>query len=249
MPPMRSLLFSLLALGACAQAEPGHFGTEHVDGGNTHPDAQGQHVDAFVNTIDAPPGQQTKTLDDNSSDTLDTTHSLACGTNDSMGNTLNTNANNFYRVFDPSAFGITTDFHINQVAFQVIDCESNAGNGMKVTVDLGTFTGTTTTMLTAGQLTSITTKTGVQVPEIDGTGGTVNVPITATIPAGQKLYAEVDAPAGATSEYFYMGMNLLAETSPSYVDAPSCNINVPTTAKSLNTNTTISILLTVTGTY
>ena len=28
------------------------------------PDASGQHIDAFVNPIDAPPGMMTKTLDE-----------------------------------------------------------------------------------------------------------------------------------------------------------------------------------------
>ena len=69
---------------------------------------------------------QTKTLDENSSDTLDLNNALACSTN--QGTTpLNTEANNYFRVFDPAAFGITTTFHITQVSFQVNAADTAAG--------------------------------------------------------------------------------------------------------------------------
>ncbi|HEY6034533.1 MAG TPA: hypothetical protein VIV58_09750 [Kofleriaceae bacterium] len=249
---MRPLLFvTLLAVGACAQA--GKSGIQiRTDGGDVipHPDAEGQHIDAFVNTIDAPPGMMTKTLTETASDSLQAASSIACG------NSNQTQQNSYYRVFDLAGFGITTDFHVTQITFQVEDCESAAGNGQIVTVKVGTYNSSIGgSTLATGNMAMVAQNTNVQVPEVDETaagtpGATVNAPITATIPAGSKLYAEVDATAGSTGSFFYIGSNTGTETVPSYFSASACTPpgTTPTSMASVK-GSAASVLLTVTGTY
>jgi len=251
MPLMRPLLFAmLLAFGACAQAGKGGFqgvgdsGITLVDADTSHPPP-----DAFVSHIDTPPNMMTKTLDENSNDTIDLQHSLACSSN--LNNVPQyTLANSYYRVFDPSQFGITTDFHVTQVTFQVL--EATPGAGVTVTLKVGTYTGSLVgATLDTAAMTTIATNAAVQVPHIasGGTGGTVNQAITATIPAGTKLFTEVDAPELPNGQFFYFGQNTATDTLPSYMLATDCNVNAPQTVKSLNGNTQLAELMTVTGTY
>jgi hypothetical protein len=95
----------------------------------------------------------------------------------------------------------------------------------------------------------------VQVPEVDETasgtnGGTVNAPITAVIPAGQKLYAEIDVAAGTTGSFFYIGSNSGTESAPGYFAASQCTPPGATPTSMANVKgSAASILLTVTGTY
>jgi hypothetical protein len=85
-------------------------------------------------------------------------------------------------------------------------------------------------------------------------GGTVNAPITATIPAGQLLFIEVDVGTQAQTR-FYMGANNDGEMGFGYILAPTCNvggapINVPTNISTVSpTNPAVHLLFTVTGTY
>lgn len=249
---MRPLLFAtLLVVGACAEA--GKSGFSGVgDGGIRLVDGNGSNEpppDAFVSHIDAPPGMMTKTLDENSSDTLDLSNALACSSN--LNNVPQyTLANSYVRVFDPSQFGITTDFHVTQVTFQVLEATPNGG--VNVTLKVGTYTGSLVgATLDTAAMTAVATNTMVQVPQIasGGTGGTVNQAITATIPAGTKLFTEVDVPAVPDGQFFYFGQNTAEDTLPSYIMAADCNVTAPQTIKSLNGNMQLAALMTVTGTY
>ena len=249
---MRPLLFAmLLVFGACAEAGKSGFqglgdGSITLVDSDTH---QPPPPDAFVSHIDAPPGMMTKTLDENSSDTLDLAHALACSSN--LNNVPQyTLANTYVRVFDPSQFGITTAFHVTQVAFQVNQATPNGG--VQVTLKVGTYSGTLTgTTLDTASMATLATNAAVQVPQIasGGTGGAVNQTIDASIPAGSKLFVEVDAPAMTNGQFFYFGQNTASDTVPSYISASDCTVTVPTTMKSLNGNSQIAALMTVTGTY
>src|SRR5450432_1569225 len=115
MRQIKPLWVAVIALVGCAEAGKQQF-VGHGDGGIIAvTDSSIVVPDAFVSHIDAPPGEQTKTLDENSSDTIKLATSLAC-TNNTTGNT---DPNSYYRVFDPATFGITTDFHVTQIGFQV----------------------------------------------------------------------------------------------------------------------------------
>lgn len=240
---MRPLLFAmLLAFGACAQA--GKVGFEgHGDGGIILVDGdmhQPPPVDAFVSHIDAPPNMMTKTLDQNSSDTIKLQTAITCRNN----NTGFTTANSYYRVFDP---GTTTDFHVTTVGFQVENCQGSAGNGQVVTVKIGTYNGSVgASSLTVASMATLATNAAVQVPEVAEVAANVNAPISATIPAGQKMFVEIDSPADNST--VFMGVNTATETAPGYIMAPDCNVNVPTNY-STAVGTQNSLLLTVTGTY
>ena len=243
---MRPLLFAVIALVGCAEAGKQEI-SGHGDGSIHVTDSSIVVPDAFVSHIDAPPGQQTKTLDENSSDTIKLATSIAC----SDGNTGYTRPNNYYRVFDPATFGITTDFHVTQIGFQVENCSSTAG-GQVVTAKVGTYNGTPGTTITTGNMAVLATNAQVQVPEIDLVGGSVNAPISATIPAGKKVFIEIDSPEGdaGTNAAFFMGVNTAAETGFGYImsSVSACGVTTPTNVTSV-AGTQISFLMTVTGTY
>lgn len=233
------LLFLFLALGACAEAgKTGLGGRPDAENGSGSGSNEPPPPDAFVSHIDAPPGMMTKTLDQNSNDTIVVASSIAC-TNNTTGFTT---ANSYYRVFDP---GTTTTFHVTTVGFQVEDCEGVAGNGKAVTLKVGTYTGTPGNTLTTGSMSQLAIS-NVQVPEIAQVGGNVNAPITADIPAGMKMYVEIDAPAN--NDTFYIGVNKSAETAPAYIMATDCSVNTPTNYAQ-TAGTQLSVLMTVTGTY
>jgi len=232
------LLFLFLALGACAEAGKASIGGR-PDGNITVADSSGSNappIDAFESHIDAPPGMQTKTLDENTSDTLVQNTAPACG------NAAGTDVNTYYRVFDLATNGITTDFHVTQVAFQV-----DASGGQTVQVKVGTYNGTPGTTLATGSMAVAGSNLTVTVPSTT-TGASVTAPITnAVIQGSKKLYVEIDSPAGGT---LYMGANSAGESAPGYIMAPACSINVPTNISSVSaTYPAVHLLITVTGTY
>ena len=113
-------------------------------------------------------------------------------------------------------------------------------------------------------MTVLASASNVQVPEVDENtqntdttpGGTVNAPISATIPAGSKLFVEVDVPDGDFDHYFYMGANTSGQTGKgttsnlAMLPAGGCS-PAPTTPTDISTiaMTETDLLLTVTGTY
>jgi hypothetical protein len=242
---MRSLL--VVAMAGCAQG-----GTPDVT-----PDASGSGsnmVTIDASLVDMPPGPQQKTLSQTTSTTLKPAKSIAC-----PATTSGTAANNYYRVFDLAAFGITTDFEITQVSFQVEHCDQLSGSaGATVAVRVGTYNGTPGTTLALSDMTILASNPNVIVPEViedlgppaTTPGGVVNAPITATIPAGKKLLVEVDAPDGNTQYYFYMGANDDGEAGFGYILSPRCNVTVPTSISTVaEPDVPVHLLLTVTGTY
>jgi len=241
MTHMRLLLIAIL-LASCAEA--GKAGIEGRPDSAIKLTDSTLPPDAFISRIDAPPGQMTKTLDQNSSDTIKLATALAC----SDQNTGFTLANSYFRVFDPSAFGVTGDFHVTTVGFQVENCTPS----QTVTVKVGTYTGTPAATLSTANMSTIASNTAVVVPTIDEVGGSVNAPITATIPQGSKLFIEIDSPTGdaGTNTAFYMGVNTAAETGFGYIQASDCSLTVPTNISSnAVAGTQMSLLMDVTGTY
>jgi len=235
----------VLVLVGCARA-----GSADIDSGVVHQDTQVKLDGSML--VDAP-GTQTRTLAQTNVQTIKAATSLACGSSSGPG----TAANNYYRVFDLAAYGITTDFHVTKVSFQVEACHSYiSGNGAAVAVRVGTYSGTPGATLSSASMVVLASNATVMVPEVieSGTppttpGGTVDAPITATIPAGSKLFVEVDAPDGTNRYYFYMGANDGGETGFGYVLAPVCNITSPKNISSVNTSfPNVNLLLTVTGT-
>jgi hypothetical protein len=246
-----------LLLVGCATASPDQPGVTADANTTGQPDGNTITVDAkppIDAAIDAPPGPITRTLTQTTSQTIKAANTVVCANNA----TRDTRANNFYRVFDLPALGINSAFTVTQVSFQVEHCDKRnvvGGTCTNVAVRVGTYSGTPGATLTNANMTILASNSTVAVPEViqAGTppvtpGGTVNAPITATIPAGQKLLVEVDAPDGDTHS-FYMGSNDGGESGFGYILAPVCGISSPTNISSVGTPTARNLLLTVTGTY
>ena len=247
-----------LALVGCASAGSGDQPVD-ASGGGTGDSAGKQDsgtvvtIDSSMPMIDAPSGPQTRTLTQTTSQTIKAATSIACG------GSSGTTANNYYRVFDLPALGINAPFTVSKVSFQIEHCDKlTVGSGCTtVAVRVGTYSGTPGATLANANMTILASNANVNVPEVISTatstpGGTVDAPITATIPTGSKLLVEVDAPDGSNSYAFYMGANDGGESGFGYILAPAtgCAINTPTNISSVSaTYPAVHLLLTVTGTY
>lgn len=136
--------------------------------------------------------------------------------------------NNFYRDFDLAGqFGITNGFEVNAVEFAIdaIDTPSS----FPITVNIysatpNTFPNGTLTL----QGTEVYNASNADAMSI------VNVPISATIPAGESMVMElVLVDDGTETHYMTMGVNSAGETGPSYIKAEECGANSPMTFGSL----------------
>ncbi|NVB80687.1 MAG: hypothetical protein HOV81_19990 [Kofleriaceae bacterium] len=203
-------------------------------------------VEIDARMIDA--GPTTQTLSQTTSPTIKPQGSIACAVN--TDNT--TRANSYYRVFDLAAAGITTAFTVTKVSFQIEHCTP----GATVAVRVGTYTGATGGTLDMAAMTILASNNTVAVPQVveapgpppTTPGGTVDAPLSATIPAGSKLLVEVDAPDGNGVYSFFMGANDGGESQPAYIKAADCSVTAPTNI-STAAGKTVNLLLTVTGQY
>jgi hypothetical protein len=138
--------------------------------------------------------------------------------------------NSYWRAFNLASFGVTAQYNVTSVDFGV-EAADAAGTGttQPVTVRLYANSGGA---FPSGTRTQIATTTA-QVSDQSGT--VLNAPLTAAVPAGTtELVMEVFTPDGqAAGNKFFIGTNTSAETGPSYISAPSCDINTPTTMTDL----------------
>jgi hypothetical protein len=142
------------------------------------------------------------------------------------GNSVSCNAgglhtdNHYMRVFDLPLIGITQAINITSVDFGI---EEAAG----VAVKNYTLAGP----LLFANLTPIASQ---PVTVLDQSLTIMNVPISASIPAGSLLVVEIFTPNGQTAgNSFFIGSNNLGETAPSYLAAPDCGVSEPVTTASL----------------
>lgn len=225
-------------------------------GDNSPPDAR---VRPDVIVIDSPPPPELRTLSQTTSDMIEAEKSIACPASAS-----GTAANNYYRVFDLAALGITSDFSVTEVSFQVEHCNKfSDDSGCPVTVRVGTYDGVPGDTLATSAMTLLASNSNITVPEVieeNGVtpGGTVHAPIAATVPGGSKMFVEVDAPDGNTLYQLYLGANDDGESGFGYILAPKCFATVPTNISSVEDPDgpggpmpfkQVHLLLTVTGTY
>jgi hypothetical protein len=245
---IRSMKWSIVAVvtvAGCATAgKDDHQVGNRPDSGIHGTDGNNQPLPDSAPLADAPPGQTAVTL----SQTGDMT--LAAGAGIACGNALGTGANNWYRIFPLSEYGITTTFHVQSVSFMV-DYASGVGGAQPGQVKLGTYTAALDTTTLAGTITPLTAAT-ISIPDGDSNTAIpppVVAPISTDVPAGSNLVVELDVPDGtAVGDYFYIGVSTAAETHASYIKYPQCGASVPTTLASLG-HTNNKILLTVTGTH
>lgn len=239
-----------IVLAGCASAgTPDQSAVDSNTGGGS--DSGNPMIDSSMVMIDAPPGPQTRTLSQTTSQAIKGGNTLACSNN----TTGYTRSNNFYRVFDLAALGITTMFNVTKVSFQIEHCHSSTSTGCTVAVRVGTYTGGTGATLDPAMMTLKASNATVAVPEVVevGTttpGGTVDAPITAAIPGGSKLYVVIESPD--TTFAFYPATNDGGESAMGYIQSSTCSINNPTNMSgALGTAPAAPrhLLLTVTGTY
>ena len=145
--------------------------------------------------------------------------SIACG---SSGITRD---NSYLRIFDlVNDFGINENITVSSVDFGINSATAASGGSQSITVNIYTLSGPllyTNLTLIASQVTSVT----------DQDFTIFNVPISAFIPVGSVLVAEIfSADAGNT---FFMGCNNVGSTDASYLVAAACGISDPITVTSI----------------
>lgn len=210
------------------------------------PDAPiGNTPDARPGNPDAMPQPVAITLSESNSATIGTGVSRACA--NSFGVTAE---NSYYRAFKLSDFGINSAFNVTSVQFAVESAVAEVGTSQNAYVRIYNYTGAVggTTLDTASMSQLANQLTAIP----NTTSGTVTSNVTATIPAGGSLVAEIfvpdSDPDGDTyGNELYMGANTSGETKPSYIRAPDCGSSTPSSFDSLGLD--VDLVITVSGTY
>jgi hypothetical protein len=257
---MRSLLYLVIALPACATASREDVAAGRPDGGG-HGGGPGKDADVLplpdaAPLPDAPPGMQQVTLSQTNDTTMAVGASIACATS-FLGQTLYTRDNSWYRVFRLSDYGITGAFNLQRVTFYTDYAYGGTGVTQPATLKIGTYAGTVDAdTLAVGSITQIASQ-AITIPDADSADG-VDPPVVTdftnvTIPAGANLIVELALPDGSgDGNFYYIGVSAGGETHKGYIRAtPSgCGFSTPTSltsATGLNQPNN-AILLTVIGT-
>lgn len=126
--------------------------------------------------------------------------------------------NSYFRVFDlANDFGINQSIDIESVDFGVEQAIGATGN-QPITVNIYTLSGP----LLIANLTLLGTQT---ISLADQNLSIMNVPVSATIPAGSILVTEIFSPNGQVDgNSFFIGSNSLGQSDPSYIAASDCGI-------------------------
>ncbi|MEM9558402.1 MAG: hypothetical protein AAGC60_29390 [Acidobacteriota bacterium] len=162
----------------------------------------------------------TVTLSQSASQTVTALNSVSCNNNMTGFHT----DNSYYRAFDPANFGVVMDFNVCSVTLGI---ESAVAGGATQPVDVILYSGPAGFPTGfPGSYTQIGTET-VDLPDQSLT--VIEIPITATVPAGDIIVVEIFTPDGSVAgNTFFIGSNNLGETAPSYLAAADCGVTVPT---------------------
>ncbi len=220
---------ALLALGAC---QPTIGDAPGIGGAGTRPDGglPGGGGDPGPDAGDEPqpdsgPGvPQDVTLSQTTSDQILDLHSIACVEQDEDGNAIQNRDNSYYRVFDLDQQQVEGDLEVSSVVLGVESASTPDGNAQPATARLHTLDGG----LLVGNMTQIAS-TDFDIEPQNQT--TLEVPLTATVPAGSTLVFEVFIPnATDGGTLFFVGSNDLGQSAPGYLRAPSsgCDFIEPT---------------------
>ena len=185
-------------------------------------------------------GPTTITLDQSTSDNF--SEGIGCNDNGT------TYKNEFYRVFDLAAAGITTTFTVTKATFGVYYYDG-AGD-IQVTATVGTYTGTAGGATLTGTFSPVGSPTTANVPTTNvGDNNTVDVAMSQQIPGSSQLYVEIQATAG-DDDAFALGANTGTESAPGYVQnsTSECGQSKPSDITTAN-GTQTTLIIRVTGTY
>ena len=201
-----------------------------MDAGGFGP-GPGPTTDAGASLIDAdvepapdaePPasGFERITISQHQSDELGS--GLGCVVSDGEGGpTLFTKQNHYYRVFDLSSHGITSDFVVEEVVIGISRSESDEGE-QPVSIRLGPQADSSFPDPSGEDLETL----GYIVRDGDARnvlfGG-----INAIIPAGDALYLEIEIPDGEPEgdedgNIFFVALNEGGESAPTFFSSPDC---------------------------
>ncbi len=150
------------------------------------------------------------------------THSNTQSITPGEGLTCNTdniaNDNRFFRDFDlANDFGITTDFEVTDAEFGIETISGPFPITVNIYSTTDTFPGGTLTIQGSAIYNAVAADAGT----------VVSVPVSAVIPAGERLIYEIVITGdGITS--FFLGANLDGQTGPSYIQAADCGAPTPT---------------------
>lgn len=143
-------------------------------------------------------------------------NSAACGSGGVVAD------NDFIRVFDLGAFGITEYFDVQTVEVGIQTAVAGSGGVQPGTINLYTLDGP----LTWANMTLIGTA-DFDIHDGDALS-VVSVPVTATAPAGSVLVVDFSIPDGqAQGHSFWPGSNNLGQTAPSYIASVACGMSDP----------------------
>jgi hypothetical protein len=209
---------SACAKGKAPQGEVPDSGAGLPDGGSV------DRADA-ARTIDAGGGGGEVTLTQSSSMTIDEGNSLGCQDVD-FGFTYSTS---YYRVFDLPALGIDGPLDIEQVSVGIEYAMGGNGTDQPARVRLHTLDG-------AFKIADLTQIASVSLRVADAQAlSVIDVPVTATVPAGSTLVVEFLVPDGSANlNTLFPGSNSANQTGPTYVRSSACSIPQPTDVATLD---------------
>ncbi len=221
---MKHLALIFVGLVGCGMPAPPAPVLEEEE---EYPDASVQPPDDEEEIlVDAAPrpdggrGGGTQILKQTTSDVVEPNVSIACTEENEDGTHLE---NSYYRVFDLTAAGITSSFHVNLVEVAVEIADGGDDAVQPVDVKLHTLTGG---VLQTGSLTTLATQTQAVTNRV---GGILEFDFDTTVPAGSRLVVEVHTPDGSqTGDTFYIGANNDGQSAPGYLRAPECGDEQPT---------------------
>jgi hypothetical protein len=164
------------------------------------------------------------TLSQSTSPTITPDNTVFCGNNDGSAH----RQNSYYRRFHLPDHGITGAFAVTSVTFGIEFANDGSDAGQPVSVRIHSIPAGA--LLTVANLTLLNS---VDITVLDSEGGTLRtVAISGTIsnPNTTDLVLEVFLPDGVAGvNKLLIGSNTLPESKPSYIRAPDCSFNEPTT--------------------
>lgn len=166
--------------------------------------------------------------------TLGTTN-VACN----AGNAPNTTSsdNRYFRFFELSTFGISSNYLLTNVQFGVQTLNiPTLPDGFPVTVKIYTSIESDFPLNFPASYIEVASVTTNMTAATVGTLVSIPMPVTALIPAGSNLLVEVgyEAQVTASLNRIFLSANNLGQTGPTYFSSTACSILAPTDMVAIN---------------
>lgn len=229
---MRTLLALACLLAGCAAAGVAPTGN--------NPDSPSAPKDGPDDEPDSPPAPVEARLLQTTNETVAADNSVACVS-------TQTASNSWYRVFSLAEAGITGAFNVSKITFAV----ETSTNEPPLTVKVGSYAGTPndTAPLDLAQASFLANTTAA----VANTAAAVviDVPITATIPAGSQVIVEITSTDRTTAgDVFFLGTTSGPFQHTNYLLSTECGLIVPTAMASVCAGCGASqAIISVTGTH